>query len=368
MKTKLFILFSLLCVTYVNAQKVINNPDFSSTTARNFIVEQIELTDAKTVLHFKIKLSSDSQFWIASTAHIKSGNSVFPAISIDGLDLDTKVHTVSGESKFSMTFAPIDTTEISQIDFIEGNCDGCFKIFGIKLESGSSSGQNSKKEKQEKEESSVVYNGSSVKVNFLWKKDKKNYDPHWDGFGFAFQDLRGLPDNISLSSGASYSITFNPIETYIPLFRNFLLVSGVGIDWTRYHFKGNWGLVDEGATTKFEPALDGINYTASKLLTYYFTIPLMFEYQVNKFNISAGGIAYFKCYSKSEVEFDDKRGNEIEEELGRDLNLLPVSARLIAQVGTDNVNIFATYSPTSLFKKDQGPDMRPIGAGVRVKF
>ena len=217
----------------------------------------------------------------------------------------------------------------------------------------------------ENKKSAVTYNGSNYSFFFSWKKEASN--PHWTGIGFSYSDLDGLGNQADLSFSQSYSVVFNPVDVYTSLGSHWLLVGGVGIDWSRYHFKGNMGLKEEDGITKFIPDSEGRKYNSSKLLAYYFTFPLLLEYQLNKFFISGGAVAYLKCYSKSQIEYFEN-GKKQQIDLGRDLNILPVNARFMMQVGFDNLSIFAYYSPFSLFKEGKGPDIKPMGAGVKFGF
>ena len=218
----------------------------------------------------------------------------------------------------------------------------------------------------EKKKSSVTYDGSNYSLFFQWKKKASN--PHWTGFGFSYSDFEGLGSQANLSFSQSYTVTFNPIDVYTALGSHWLLVGGVGVDWSRYHFKGNVGLgEDDDGITKFLQAPADMKYNSSKLLVYYFTFPLLLEYQLNNFFISGGAVAYLKCYSKSQIEYI-ANGKKRQEDLGRDLNILPVHARFMLQVGFDNISIFAYYSPFSMFKDGKGPDVKPIGAGVKFGF
>ncbi len=218
------------------------------------------------------------------------------------------------------------------------------------------------------ENSSVVFDGSAYGLIFSWKK-KQHFDPHWTGFGMSFNGFQDM-EGADLNNGRCYAIVLNPIECYLRLYRNFIFVSGVGIDWSRYHFKGDIGLAEEESITRFEPAPEGIHYQSSKLLAYYATIPLLIEFQKkverNKsYHISGGIVGYIKCYSKSQVQYRDT--NE-QVDLGRDLNILPVNARFMLQAGIGDVSLFAYYSPFSLIENGKGPDLKPMGMGFRLDF
>ncbi len=222
-------------------------------------------------------------------------------------------------------------------------------------------------DRTESKKSNIVYDGSSYSLIFSWKK-KKHMDPHWDGIGMAFIGLDGL-QGADLIRSASYSFILNMMNYYVPLDRNhWILFTGLGIDWSRYHFEGDVGLTEINGITQFQPAPEGFHYNSSKLLTYYFTFPLMLEYQTRingkNFFISGGAVGYVKCYSKSQVELNLGKKSQVDK--GRDLNILPVNARLMLQIGMGSVCFFGYYSPYSLFEKNKGPEVFPFGIGLRL--
>ena len=219
----------------------------------------------------------------------------------------------------------------------------------------------------ESDKSSVIYDGATYNFIFSWKK-KQEYDPHWCGLGMAFTGFSEL-EGVALASSSSYSIVLNPIEYYLPIYHNCLFVTGIGFDWSRYHFKGDIGLQDNGLTTDFVLPADDIHYKDSKLLAYYLTLPLLLEYQkkVSKhkeFFISGGIVGYVKCYSKSQVKYDTGRRVD----LGRDLNIPAVNARFMLQIGIEDVSIFGYYSPFSIIEKGKGAELKPMGIGLMLEF
>lgn len=227
-------------------------------------------------------------------------------------------------------------------------------------------------EKDEDTQSTIIYNGTSYNFIFDWKKKKCNpRESHWPGIGFAFSDLDNLGDNM-LRRSKSYSITLNLMDFIVPFHPHWLLASGLGMDWTRYHFKGHIGLEEVDGYTQFVPAQEDVEYKSSKLLVYYVTIPLLIEYQTtlrrnSTFFINGGVEGLIKYYSKSQI--DVRNGKNVEKvNLGRDLNLLPVNVRLRAQIGIDDISVFGYYQPISLFKDGEGPELYPYALGVSLNF
>ena len=223
------------------------------------------------------------------------------------------------------------------------------------------------------EKSSITYDGSSYSIIFDWKK-KRSIRPHWTGIGMTFLNFDGLNDlrnpNVNLTMSTSYSFILNLSDYKIPLNHNFLLVSGLGLDFSRYHFKGNVGLTVVDGITKFVESEDE-SYKSSKLIAYYVTIPLLLEYQTRihnrTFHIAGGIVGYLKYYSKSQIDANVNGGVEARS-LGRDLNILPINGRCMLQAGIGDVSLYAYYSPFSLFKNDKGPELKPVGIGIKLDF
>lgn len=213
-------------------------------------------------------------------------------------------------------------------------------------------------------ESSVMYDGSSYNFIFSWKK-KKHLSPHWTGIGMGFMNYDDIP-NGNLKMSTSHNFTVNIIDFHKQIKNsNWLLVSGIGSEWSRYHFDDNSALTKKDGITVFEPAPEGINYKATQLIAYYVTIPLLLEYQTSNFHISGGVVGFLKYYSKSQVKFKDDEGTH-KVSMGQDLNIRPIDMRFRLQMGINNVGVYAYYAPFSMFSKDKGPDLKTYTIGIMI--
>lgn len=223
-------------------------------------------------------------------------------------------------------------------------------------------------QKEEAQSSSIIYDGSSsYNVIFSWKKkNKRHLSPHWTGVGMGFMnyDSDKIPYG-SLKMSTSHNFTVNIIDFHKQMGNHWLLVSGFGTEWSRYHFDENAALTKIDGDTFFERAPEGIDYKSTKLLAYYVTVPLLLEYQTGSFHISGGAVAFFKYYSKSQVKYY-LEGRKYVEDKGKDLNMRPVDLRLRLQIGFDNVALYGYYSPFSMFKKDKGPDLKTYTIGLMI--
>lgn len=213
-------------------------------------------------------------------------------------------------------------------------------------------------------ESSVMYDGSSYNFIFSWKK-KKHLSPHWTGIGMGFMNYDDIP-NGNLKMSTSHNFTVNIIDFHKQIKNsNWLLVSGIGSEWSRYHFDDNSALTKKDGITVFEPAPEGVNYKATQLIAYYVTIPLLLEYQTSNFHISGGVVGFLKYYSKSQVKFKDDEGTH-KVSMGQDLNIRPIDMRFRLQMGINNVGVYGYYAPFSMFSKDKGPDLKTYTIGIMI--
>ncbi|MDR1527898.1 MAG: PorT family protein [Dysgonamonadaceae bacterium] len=217
--------------------------------------------------------------------------------------------------------------------------------------------------------SSVSFSGSPYDFIFSWKK--KATESHWTGLGFAFSNLNGLGD-VDLDLSHSYSVILNVVDYIVPLHPNWLITTGVGFDWSRYHFRGNRSLLADGGKTHFytdnEP---GREYRDSRLLLYYASIPLVFEYQTKTSNgqtffVYGGVEGLVKLYSKSQAKIQTPEG--IKKETYNGLHLVPLNFRFTARIGFRDFSLFGYYQPLSIFGKGKGPDIHPYGLGLMWMF
>lgn len=214
------------------------------------------------------------------------------------------------------------------------------------------------------EKSKIEYGGSSYNFLFSWKKRKRLHS-HWTGFGIGFLNYNNdIPNgDIKMSKSLNYTLNLFDFNKQIGN-TNWLFVSGIGSEWSNYHFDNNAALAKKDGIAIFEPAPNGINYKTNKLTVHYLTIPLLLEYQVSNFHISGGVVGFVKFYSRSHVKYYDEHEKKIQETKGRDLNIRPIDMKFRLQVGIDDVSVYGYYSPFSMFDKGKGPDLKTYTIGL----
>ncbi|MBC8052618.1 MAG: TlpA family protein disulfide reductase [Sphingobacteriaceae bacterium] len=131
---KKYLLLSLLSIItlFSSAQTIINSPVYSATNVGKLDIEKVVLTDTTTVIFFTSTF--DSNFRIALDSYITEDRSSEKLMlkSASGIELNKFVKPLDGKT-FSLSFPAVKKSSTS-IDFVESDCENCFKIIGISLD------------------------------------------------------------------------------------------------------------------------------------------------------------------------------------------------------------------------------------------
>jgi len=178
---------------------------------------------------------------------------------------------------------------------------------------------------------------------------------------------------VSLKSGSSSEFFVNLIEKILPIYKNKLgITTGLGFNWRTYSLDYNTHFVNNNGLTDVNDAPVGVKYEYSKLKTAYITLPVLLEWQPgglhDNFFVSAGIICGVKTYSVSKIKFKNESGDMIKRVEDKGLNVSPLSLDYYAQIGYGSFNVFAKYSPFSIFESGKGPDVRAVSLGLVLDF
>ena len=137
MKNNLFfyLFFSIMLVSCGQPKLVIiNNPEFESTNTDLLSISKIELTDTATILYVDVYNNPGNWIGIASATVLKGENNrTYKLLGSEGFELDKGIPMPeSGTQSFLLFFDPVDKAE-KEIDYIEGDAEGDFRVTGIKL-------------------------------------------------------------------------------------------------------------------------------------------------------------------------------------------------------------------------------------------
>ena len=223
-----------------------------------------------------------------------------------------------------------------------------------------------------------------LQIPFMKKTLSRHYgkmEPHWAGIGWGFANISDASlkiNNIAgvpLKSGSSTEFFFNLIEKILPIYKNRVgITTGLGFNWRAYYLDDNTHLVETNGVTDVQPASAGVNYEYSKLKIAHITLPVLVEWQPalgnphDKFFVSAGLVFGIKTYSVSKTKFRNQDGDMVKRDEAKGLNVLPLSLDYMAQVGYGDFNVYAKYSPFSIFESGKGPNVRAVSLGLMLNF
>jgi len=265
---------------------------------------------------------------------------------------------------------------------------------------------------EEGEDSIVVYidkkgdNDISCASNwstfpFCCKKGK--YNGHWAGVDFGWNGYVTKDFNmefpqseqyLNLNTARSLMVNLNPLELNVNIAGNkFGFTSGLGFTLNNYYFSNSYTWISDSTELKAYNTINdkesSVSMKVNKLFVSYITLPLLFEFQTNpghrisSFHITAGVIGGLRLQSYQKQRLYqwqdtyylvDDNGDRIASFYASNavirnhhpyhLNPFKVDASL--RIGWSFLNLFATYSLTPMFQKNQGPEVYPWTVGITL--
>jgi hypothetical protein len=146
------------------------------------------------------------------------------------------------------------------------------------------------------------------------------------------------------------------------------LVYGVGIDYNNYRFQENITLNTD--SMRLMVTEDGINYDKNKLVTQHLNVPVMLNFKLSPKGteddvyISAGANFGYLIGSHQKQVWDDngKKKSKVRD----DYSLEQFRVGYEVQFGYKNIVLFGKYFSNSMFKANQGPELRTVSAGILI--
>lgn len=239
------------------------------------------------------------------------------------------------------------------------------------------------------------------KMPFCCKKNK--FNGHWAGVelgwnGWVNEDFNMTypadQQYLNLNNARSLMVNLNPFEFNLNLVKNhFGLTSGLGFSLHNYYFSNSTMLIKDSMELVSYNIVDQNGKSAdmrvNKLFVSWLTVPVLFEYQtnsrmrMNSFHFAVGVIGGVRLASYTKQEYyarntdyylkDDKgatvgmfNSGEKPFRTKGQYHLNTFKADLTARVGWSFLNLWATYSLTPMYQKDQGPVLYPWSVGITL--
>jgi len=135
-RTILFIVVVIITISQTFAADiVVENPPFSVCSHSNVYITKVTMSEEATYLTMAVHHSPTSWIRMASDTYIRVNGKKYIVQSAEGVALDEEVYSdESGKTVFTLKFDPI-ASDAKQLDFIESDCESCFKIWGVELKS-----------------------------------------------------------------------------------------------------------------------------------------------------------------------------------------------------------------------------------------
>lgn len=113
--------------------KVVENPIIEATNTSSIEISKVELTDTATILHIDAFYTPKYWIRIAGDSYLMADSKKYQITGGEGIEIDKEFWMPeSGEASFILKFPPIPK-ETKSFDFIESDCEDCFKLYGIDL-------------------------------------------------------------------------------------------------------------------------------------------------------------------------------------------------------------------------------------------
>jgi len=176
-------------------------------------------------------------------------------------------------------------------------------------------------------------------------------------------------DKMTISPSNSINFQWDIVTQAMNLYKGKVrLVYGVGIDYNNYRFKNDITL--NADSMQLMVIEDGIDYDKNKLVTQHINVPVMLNFKIapkgakDEVYISAGAnFGYLiRAHQKQVWDVNGKKKNKIR----GDYNLEQFRVGYEVQFGYKNIVLFGKYFPKSIFKANQGPELRTVSAGILI--
>ncbi|WP_071146022.1 TlpA family protein disulfide reductase [Bacteroides ihuae] len=127
----ILLLLSVVCAQA--KERTVTKPPFLVRNTNALEIDKIELTDTTAIFSFEAFSRPTNWLQISPDSYLMADGKKYSILSSEGIKLGEKFYTLaSGKTSFKLTF-PALPSSVASVDFIESDCDDCFKIWGIQL-------------------------------------------------------------------------------------------------------------------------------------------------------------------------------------------------------------------------------------------
>lgn len=204
-------------VISVQAQtRIVEQPHATFANTRSLEIAKVTLSDTETVLDINAYFRPGYWIRVVSDSYLLANGKKYMIRSGEGIELDSLFWMPqSGEAEFKLTFEPIPKNTKS-FDFIESDCEDCFKVYGIDLVNNRIQLPEIPKEFTQKHPVEIGYKAQLKKGDARVTGKIMGYVPTQEKFSLYYLNpITGLENNelITINNDGSFS---SKITVYSP--------------------------------------------------------------------------------------------------------------------------------------------------------
>lgn len=130
---RLLPLLTLLATACAPQEKAVDYPLIEAANTTTIDIARVELTDSATVLHTDATFTPHHWIRIDAESYLQADGKKYMLTGAEGITPDSLFWMPdSGKAHFTLRFEPLPAGTRS-FDFIESDCEDCFKLFGVDL-------------------------------------------------------------------------------------------------------------------------------------------------------------------------------------------------------------------------------------------
>lgn len=130
---RLLPLLTLLAAACAPQEKAVDYPLIEAANTTTIDIARVELTDSATVLHTDATFAPHHWIRIDAESYLQADGKKYMLTGAEGITPDSLFWMPdSGKAHFTLRFEPLPAGTRS-FDFIESDCEDCFKLFGVDL-------------------------------------------------------------------------------------------------------------------------------------------------------------------------------------------------------------------------------------------
>lgn len=113
--------------------RTVENPFIEAANTETLDITKVTVSDTATILHVEAYFRPKYWIKIAAGSYLEADGEKYPLTGSKGIDADSLFWMPeTGRASFDLIFSPFKRIP-KKFDFIETECDGCFKLYGIDL-------------------------------------------------------------------------------------------------------------------------------------------------------------------------------------------------------------------------------------------